>query len=108
MFGTAATPGTLGQGGNCSGFGGGGGGGWYGGGGGSSDVGAGGGGGSSYIANLSLIPGQSVLGFNSSDGKSAPNTSSPYYASGIGRGGDKATFPSTADNGGNGLVVIAY
>jgi hypothetical protein len=103
--------GTLGQGGAGGGnwaYGGGGGGGYYGGGGGSgstsgSQRGGGGGGGSSYTANLQLIPGQSVLGFNSSDGNAAPNTSSPYYSGVIGRGGTTAST-----NGGNGLVVIVY
>jgi hypothetical protein len=86
--------------------GGGGGGGWYGGGGGGSSGGSqagGGGGGSSYTENLQAIPGQTVFGFNSSNGNAAPNTSSPYYTGVIGRGGNGS---STA--GGNGLVVIVY
>jgi hypothetical protein len=102
--------GTQYQGGNGgasgNGYGGGGGGGWYGGGGGSGTPGVsggGGGGGSSYINTLTLIPGQTVFGYNSSDGNAAPNTSSPYYTGTVGRGGITS---STA--GGNGLVVIAY
>jgi hypothetical protein len=74
------------------------------GGGGSSGVsgsaGAGGGGGSSLTSNLTLILGQSVLGYNSTNGYSAPNSSSPYYQSGVAAG-------VLAGNGGNGLVVIA-
>jgi hypothetical protein len=105
VFGSPATPGSQGQGGGGSGFGGGGGGGWYGGGGGSSDIGAGGGGGSSYTSLLILVPGQSVFGFTSSDGKAAPNTTSPYYVSGVAAGGNKS---GSGDAGGNGLVVIAY
>jgi hypothetical protein len=105
VFGSPATPGSQGQGGGGSGFGGGGGGGWYGGGGGSSDLGAGGGGGSSYTSLLILVPGQSVFGFTSPDGKTAPNTTSPYYVSGVAAGGNKS---GSGDAGGNGLVVIAY
>jgi len=109
--GGAGGTGTQGQGGNGGAdwaYGGGGGGGWWGGGGGSGSSAAsqrsgGGGGGSSYTANLQLIPGQTVFGFNSSDGNAAPNTSSPYYAGTIGRGGITS---STA--GGNGRVVIVY
>lgn len=102
IFGSPATPGTLYQGGNGSGFGGGGGGGYYGGGGASSDIGAAGGGGSSYTLYLSLIPGEGTLGYNSIDNYSAPNSSSPYWVPGVGDGGPKET------SGGNGLIVIRY
>ena len=79
---------------------GGGGGGYYGGGGGGY---GGGGGGSSYTANLTLIPGQTVFGYVSSNQYDAPNTSSPYYQSGVAYGG-----LSWRDGGGagNGLVVL--
>jgi hypothetical protein len=63
------------------------------------DQGASGGGGSSLTSNLTLIQGQSVLGYNSTNGYSAPNSSSPYYVSGVAAG-------VSAGNGGNGLVVI--
>ena len=102
------TAGSRGQGGSVvnpisasSNDGGGGGAGYYGGGGGGtnlSDAG-GGGGGSSFTGNLSLIPGQSVLGFNSTNGYSAPNTGSTYYSAGVAAGAANAA-------GGNGLVVI--
>jgi hypothetical protein len=84
---------------------GGGGGGYYGGGGAS---GGGGGGGSSYTANLTLIAGQSVFGYVSSDQYTAPNTSSPYYVSGVAKGGYGSHPDSTGSGsaGGNGLVVI--
>ena len=109
VFGTAATAGSLSQGGTPSGFGGGGGGGYYGGGGASSDIGAGGGGGSSFISNLTLIPGESVLGFTSSDSLQAPNTTSPYYSATVGRGGSKTGVSSTSGiAGGHGRVVIRY
>ena len=109
VFGGAATAGSQYQGGNSSGFGGGGGGGYFGGGGASSDIGAGGGGGSSFINNLTLIPGESVLGYTSVDSISAANTSSPYYSGTVGRGGNKTGIASTSGvAGGNGLVVIRY
>jgi collagen type VII alpha len=84
----------------------GGGGGWWGGGAGGIQGGeiAAGGGGSSYTSNLSLISGQSVFGFNSANGYSAPTLSGPsisYYVSGVAVGG-----ANTGGNGGNGLVVI--
>ena len=98
-------PGTLKFGGAGTGPGGGGGGGYYGGGGmGNGDQGWGpGGGGSSLIDNLSLIPGQSVLGYNSPNLSGAPNTSSSYYQSNVAAGGVGANA-----TGGNGLVVILY
>ena len=78
---------------------GGGGSGFYGGGAGNQDT-AGGGGGSSLMSNLI-----GFAGFTSTDGYAAPNTSSPYYISGVGVGGSySATLAETA--GGNGLVVI--
>ena len=101
------TAGSRGQGGSVvnpisasSNDGGGGGAGYYGGGGGGTNFGdqGGGGGGSSFTGNLSLIPGQSVLGFNSTNGYSAANTGSTYYIAGVGAG--------TTAVGGNGLVVI--
>ena len=64
-------------------------------------VGASGGGGSSLTSNLTVIPGESVLGYNSTNGYSAPNSSSPYYQAGVAAG-------VTAGNGGNGLVVLVY
>lgn len=101
------TAGSRGQGGSVvnpitasSNDGGGGGAGYFGGGGGGTNLGdqGGGGGGSSLTDNLTLIPGQSVLGFNSTNGYSAPNTGSVYYVAGVGAG--------TTAVGGNGLVVI--
>jgi hypothetical protein len=88
--------------------GGGGGGGYYGGGAGGTNGGdgAGGGGGSSFTNNLSLISGQSVLGFNSTNGYTAPNTASTYYVSGVGNGAP--AISSNPRAGGNGLVVIVY
>ena len=88
--------------------GGGGGGGYYGGGAGGTNGGdgAGGGGGSSLTTNLSLISGQSVLGFNSTNGYTAPNTGSPYYQSGVGNGAPAVNSSPRA--GGNGLVVLTY
>ena len=87
---------------------GGGGGGYYGGGGGGTNGGdgAGGGGGSSLTDGLSLISGQTVKGFNSTNGYTAPNTGSPYYQSGIGNGAPSVNSSPRA--GGNGLVVITY
>ena len=88
--------------------GGGGGGGYYGGGAGGTNGGdgAGGGGGSSLTDGLSLISGQSVLGFNSTNGFTAPNTGSPYYQSGVGNGAPAVNSSPRA--GGNGLVVFIY
>jgi len=88
--------------------GGGGGGGYYGGGAGGTNGGdgAGGGGGSSLTTNLSLISGESVLGFNSTNGYTAPNTGSPYYQSGIGNGAPAVNSSPRA--GGNGLIVLIY
>lgn len=101
-----------GKGWNSGSFGGaGGGGGYYGGGGGGVSNGYGsGGGGSSFTGNISAIPGQ-PLGFTSSDGRSAPNTSSPYYIAGVGVGGPSSSTgggPGTINLGGNGLVIILY
>jgi hypothetical protein len=88
--------------------GGGGGGGYYGGGAGGTNGGdgAGGGGGSSLTDGLSLISGQAVKGFNSANGFTAPNTSSPYYQSGVGNGAPAVNSSPRA--GGNGLVVFIY
>ena len=88
--------------------GGGGGGGYYGGGGGGTNGGdgAGGGGGSSLTSTLSLISGQSVLGFNSTNGFTAPNNTSPYYVSGVGNGAP--AISSNPRAGGNGRVVLVY
>jgi len=96
-----ASPGTQYGGGNApsSGVGGGGGDGYYGGGGGvafgSGQQGGGGGGGSSLTSNLG-----SLVTAVSSNGYSAPNSSSSYYQAGVATG--------SALSGGNGLVVIAY
>lgn len=105
--------GSLGNGGDPStapgymggGYCGGGGGGYYGGGGASGGA---GGGGSSYTSNLTLIPGQTVFGYVSSDQHSAPNTSSPYYVSGVAVGGFGSHPDSggSGSGGGNGLVVL--
>ena len=88
--------------------GGGGGGGYYGGGGGGTNGGdgAGGGGGSSLTSTLSLISGQSVLGFNSTNGFTAPNNTSPYYVSGVGNGAP--AISSNPRAGGNGRIVLVY
>jgi hypothetical protein len=98
-----ATAGGLGTGGYCSDSAGTGGGGYYGGGGGGNNGynAGGGGGGSSYTSNLG-----SVVGSNSSDGRQAPATTSPYYISGVVAGGVYASPSGT--NGGNGLVVFTY
>jgi len=80
-------------------YGGGGGGGYYGGGGGNGGdfgYGHGGGGGSSYTDLLA-----NPTGSNSTNGYSAPNTSSSYYQSNVGAGG-------TTGVGGNGLIVLTY
>ena len=96
-----ASPGTQFGGGNepTNGVGGGGGDGYYGGGGGvalgADQKGGGGGGGSSLTSNLS-----SLVTYVSSNGYSAPNTSSPYYQAGIAAGAPYAT-------GGDGLVVVS-
>jgi hypothetical protein len=68
--------------------------------------GAGGGGGSSLTDGLSLISGQTVKGFNSANGFTAPNTASPYYQSGVGNGAP--SINSSPRAGGNGLVVLTY
>ncbi len=75
----------------------GGGGGYYGGGGGSQDV--AGGGGSSLFSNFV----GSYSGFESVNGFSAPNTTSPYYVTGTAEGGTPVNR-----TGGNGLVVILW
>ena len=95
----ASTAGSKGQGGNGGGYASGGGGGWYGGGGGGVTAGNGGtgGAGSSYI---DLLTGSS--GENGAV-PTAPATTSPYYGSNAGRGGQ-----SGATSGGNGRVVIRY
>ena len=93
------TSGSLYTGGTAGLYGGGGGGGYYGGGGGNGGdggYGRGGGGGSSYTAFLT-----NATGSNSTNGYSAPNTSSSYYQSGAGAGG-------TTGVGGNGLIVMTY
>lgn len=100
--GNFGSPGGARVGGKGEGLGGGGGGGYFGGGGAGNNSDASGGGGSSFTTNLSLLPGQTVFGFNSSDGQSAPNTTSPYYASGVGTG---AIGQGVS---GNGRVVIIY
>jgi hypothetical protein len=100
--GNFGSPGGARVGGKGEGLGGGGGGGYFGGGGAGNNSDASGGGGSSFTTNLSLAPGQTVFGFNSSDGQSAPNTTSPYYASGVGSGA------SGQGVSGNGRVVIVY
>ena len=86
---------------------GGGGSGYYGGGGGPGQD-RPGAGGSSLTSNLTLIPGETVFGFESIDGAAAPNTSSPYYQLGVGFGGIPGTGGTRGGTGGNGLVVICY
>lgn len=95
----SAFPGGFNYGGAGVNGGSGGGSGFYGGGGSSwgyGDMCGAGGGGSSFTSNLTLIPGTSVLGYNSSNKRAAPNTTSPYYASGV------------ATMGGHGRVVINF
>lgn len=82
---------------------GGGGSGFYGGGGGVQD--RAGGGGSSLTSNLSLISGESVLGFESPNNIAAPNSTSIYYAAGVALGGVRGT---NTGQGGNGRVVLVY
>ena len=83
-------------------YGGSGGDGYYGGGGGAAygadQLGGGGGGGSSLTSALT-----SLVTFVSSNGYSAPNTSSQYYVSGVAAGGY-----GLSGSGGNGLVIITY
>jgi hypothetical protein len=96
IYGIAA-PGGFNVGGNAVNGGSGGGGGYYGGGGsawGYGDLNPGGGGGSSFTSNLSLLPGESVLGYNSTNQRLPPNPTSPFYKAGV------------ATLGGNGLIVI--
>jgi hypothetical protein len=86
---------------------GGGGGGYYGGGGGGY---GGGGGGSSFTDNLSLLPGEVTLGYNSPDSHTAPRTDSTYYVTGVAAGGYGAHPDSggTGSEGGPGLIVLVY
>ena len=83
-------------------YGGSGGDGYYGGGGGAAygadQLGGGGGGGSSLTSNLT-----SLVTYVSSNGYSAPNTSSPYYVSGVAAGGY-----GLSGSGGDGRVVVIY
>ena len=97
---SSGAAGTLATGGNAGAYGGGGGAGYYGGGGAgaTSGVGASGGGGSSFVDNS--LPISLVV---SSDGVSAPNSSSQYYVATVGAG---AT--ASGGTGGNGLIVITY
>lgn len=77
----------------------GGGSGYYGGGGSSwgyGDMSGAGGGGSSFTTNLTLIPGETVLGYNSSNQRLPPAAFSPWYESGV------------ATRGGHGRVVIIF
>jgi hypothetical protein len=86
-----------------SNYGGGGGGGYYGGGAGSYNNGMGGGGGGSGYLHPSLVSsGTLYAGSNQTVG----NNSSTYYSSGIGTAG--ANSASTAQDGGNGKVVLVY
>ena len=97
--------GSLYTGGNGGNYSGGGGGGYYGGGGGTvggnGTISGGGGGGSSLIINLT-----GFVGYNSSDGFSAPFTTSIYYNGTAGAGGASGGWGTTTAQGGNGLVVI--
>ena len=93
----SAFPGGFNYGGGGVNGGSGGGSGFYGGGGslwGYGDMCGAGGGGSSLTSNLSLIPGEVVLGYNSPNQRLAPNSASPFYKAGV------ATY------GGNGLIVL--
>jgi hypothetical protein len=100
-IGPGGTAGTKGVGGNGNGNAASGGGGYYGGGGSGNDQGQGGAG-SSFIDNLTLIPGQSVFGYNGAQ-PAAPNTTSPFYQAGVAAGGTQTATP-----GGAGLLVIVY
>lgn len=86
---------------------GGGGSGLYGGGGSPGQDGAGAGG-SSLTANLSLIPGQTVLGFESPNGTHAPATTNPYYGNNAGAGGAAGTGSTRGGQGGHGRIVLRY
>lgn len=94
-------PGQSFGGGTCPDYAGSGGDGYYGGGGGSAfgsgQLGGGGGGGSSLISNLT-----SVVTYVTSNGYSAPNTSSSFYVSNVASGGY-----GLSGNVGNGLVIIS-
>jgi hypothetical protein len=100
-IGPGGTSGTKGVGGNGNGNAASGGGGYYGGGGSGNDQGQGGAG-SSFIDNLTLIPGQSVFGYNGAQ-PAAPNTTSPFYKAGVAAGATQTATP-----GGAGLLVIVY
>jgi len=99
-------PGSALQGGDGGHMGGGGGGGYYGGGAGGHTNGngsSGSGGGSGYIGHSSVSNGTTTAEThtNAQGTKYPPQTSSVYYATGIGRG-------NQASNGGNGRIVIVY
>lgn len=83
----------------------GGGSGFYGGGGAGQD--RPGGGGSSLVSNLTLIPGQTTFGTESSNGIVAPQTSSPFYRVDVGFGGTTGQGFGYG-SGGNGLVIIGF
>jgi len=98
------TAGSLYMGGSSGDYCGSGGGGYYGGGGGTisagnASIGGGGGGGSSLTTNLT-----GFVGYNSSDGFSAPFTASLYYNGTAAKGG--LNGGGAGATGGNGLVVI--
>ena len=98
IYGTAF-PGGFNYGGAGVNGGSGGGSGYYGGGGSSwgyGDMSGAGGGGSSFTTNLTLIPGETVLGYNSSNKRLPPAAFSPWYESGV------------ATRGGHGRVVIIF
>jgi len=86
----------------------GGGGGYYGGSGGGSQQtnGASGGGGSSYVGGNALVPvidGATQITISLGSSTEPPQTSNPFYSTGIGTGGT-----SVSVDGGNGRVVLVY
>ncbi len=86
---------------------GGGGSGYYGGGGapGQDQAGAGG---SSLFSNIGILPGQSVIGFESTDGITAPARTNRFYRGSVGFGGVAGTASVRGGTGGNGLVVLVW
>ncbi len=86
---------------------GGGGSGYYGGGGGPGQD-QPGAGGSSLFSNISILPGQSVIGFESTDGVTAPARTNRFYRGSVGFGGTAGTAVARGGTGGNGLVVLVW
>lgn len=86
---------------------GGGGSGYYGGGGGPGQD-QPGAGGSSLFSNISILPGQTVIGFESTDGITAPARTNRFYRGSVGFGGVAGTGSTRGGTGGNGLVVLVW